>query len=257
MADSQCFIIDSVNSKSTSVLAALNHNKRAIQANRGALGDINATRTTLNYCLAGDSTPDAINKHYKAQLAYAGINKLRKNGVLLVEIVFSLPITRRGQDTRPFFKDCLAFTRKHFSNIELISFDVHLDQAADHAHALLMPLIDGKLQGDKVKGNRANIQRLRDLFYSEVGSKHGLANNASKRLSVQETTNLAHKVLKMLKSDSVRSSSVWAVVSNHIRESPQNYAELLGIEIKQSNNEIPIKSFVDIKRSHGAGVFIK
>ena len=257
MADSQCFIIDSVNANSTSVLAALNHNKRAIQATRGALSDITAARTALNYCLAGDSTPDSINKHYKAQLAYAGINKLRKNGVLLVEIVFSLPITRRGQDNRLFFIDCLAFTCKHFSAIELISFDVHLDQAADHAHALLMPLIDGKLQGDKVKGNRANIQRLRDLFYSEVGSKHGLANNAFKRLSVQDTTNLASKVLSALNSDSVRASSVWAVVSNHIREAPQKYAELLGIEIKQSNNVRPIKSFVDIKRSHGAGTFVK
>ena len=128
MAASQLLRLGTIKGKN-GVLEALKHNKRELQAERGADAHIDATRTPLNYCLAGDSTPSAIATHAKVQMVKAGIETPRKNGVMAVEVLFSLPIDRHQQDTKPFFADCLAWLNNTFAG-ELLSFDVHLDESA-------------------------------------------------------------------------------------------------------------------------------
>ena len=81
------------------VLEALKHNKRTLQAGRGVVANIDVTKTPLNYCLTDPATPDAIALHAKVQVVKAGIDMLRKNQVMAVEVVFSLPIDRYSQDT--------------------------------------------------------------------------------------------------------------------------------------------------------------
>lgn len=254
MAASHFIRLKSVINKTGGVLAASRHNKRTLQAERGADAHIDATKTPLNYCLAGDSTPEAIATHAKVQMVKAGIDTPRKNGVMAVEVVFSLPIDRHQQDTKPFFSDCYQWTLKIFAG-ELLSFDVHLDESAPHAHALILPLIDGKMQGDNLKGNRTNIKRLRGSFFSEVGAKHGLSRADNKRLSAKDKQTIERQVLTRLQSDSVLKSSIWPCVRDAIHKDPMLYAEHLGItppaKIKQN------KSFVDIKRSKGKGNFIR
>ena len=101
MASSHLIRLGSIKGKN-GVLEALKHNKRELQAERGAAAHIDVTRTPLNYCLAGDSTPKAIANHAKVQMLKAGIDTPRKNGVMAVEVIFSLPIDRQQQDTNQF-----------------------------------------------------------------------------------------------------------------------------------------------------------
>ena len=58
---------------------------------------------------------------------------------------------------------------------ELLSIDVHLDESAPHAHALILPLINGKMQGNQLMGSTGNLMRLINLFHKEVARHYGLS----------------------------------------------------------------------------------
>ena len=113
MATSYIFRLAAMKGK-TKVLEALKHNKRTLQAERGASENIEASKSHLNYSLTGNDTPEEIAIHAKVQMVKAGIDKPRINQVLGVEIVFSLPIDRHSQDTKPFFRDCCDWVKKTY-----------------------------------------------------------------------------------------------------------------------------------------------
>jgi Plasmid recombination enzyme len=249
MADSLLVNLGSVVDKKGGVLATMKHNKRTkINGEH-----IDVARTPLNYCLTDPATPEAISLHAKVQMLKAGIEKPRKNCVLAVEILFSLPIERHAIDTRPFFYDCFQWTLKNFA-CELLSFDVHLDESAPHAHAVILPIVEGKMQGDKVKGDRPNVLRLNDSFYVEVANRYGLSKPDCKRLSSKDRQSIERQVLTRLKGDSVMLSCVWACVRDAIHKDPMPWAQMLSIVPDKTLHKA--KSFVDHKRSKGKGSFV-
>ena len=105
----------------------------------------------LNYALTEPDSAEAIDRHAKVLMVQSGIDQPRVNQVMAVEIIFSLPIDRHQQDTRPFFKDCFEWVKQHISGV-LLSFDVHLDESAPHAHALILPLVDKQNTGQQDYG---------------------------------------------------------------------------------------------------------
>ena len=254
MAASQLLRLGTIKGKN-GVLEALKHNKRELQAERGAAAHIDVTRTPLNYCLAGDSLPSEIATLAKVQMLKAGIDAPRKNGVMAVEVVFSLPIDRHQQDTKPFFADCLAWLNNTFAG-ELLSFDIHLDQSAPHAHAVILPLIDGKMQGNKLMGGTGNLMRLINLFHKQVAWHYGLSRADYKRLSTNDKQSIEQQVLTRLRGDSVLKSSVWPCVRDAIHKDPLPFAQLLGINKPKAGSK-HAKSFVQIMTSKGKGKAIE
>ena len=248
MASSHLFRLGSIKG-SNGVLVAMRHNKRTPQTARGA--NIDATRTSLNYSLARGDTPETIARYAKSQMALAGIECPRKNGVMAVECIFSLPIDRHQQDTKPYFKACYEWVKQVFAG-ELLSFDVHLDESAPHAHAVILPLIDGKMQGDKLKGNRDNIQRLNNSFSNEVARHYGLSKGPRTRLNATDEQTLEKLVLTRLKSDPAMLSDVWACIRDAINKDPLQFAEMLSIELPLATRPKG-KSFVAIMTSKGKG----
>ena len=235
------------------ILVALKHNKRTLQNERGASANIAAARTSFNYVLAGDATPETIALHAKVQMLMAGIEKPRINCVRAVEVVFSLPIDRHQQDTKPFFTDCYGWVLQTFAG-ELLSFDVHLDESAPHAHALILPLIKGKMQGRDMVGSTGNLMRLINKFHADVARHYGLS-SSDKKLSSMDKQAIEKLVLARLKTDPVMQSSVWACIRDAVHHNPMPYAQMLSIKqpvAKKGKN----KSFVDHKRSMGKGKFI-
>ncbi len=253
MAASHLIRLGSIKGKS-GVLEALKHNKRTLQAERGTGANIDVTRTPLNYCLTDPATPEAIATHAKVQMVKVGIDKPRKNQVMAVEVLFSLPIQWHSHVTQPFFNDCLAWVKQTFAG-ELLSFDVHLDESAPHAHAIILPLIEGKMQGNKLIGSTGNLMRLINLFYNEIATRYGLAKASRKRLNAKDKQSIEQQVLTRLKSDSAMQSSVWPCVRDAIHKDPTPWAQMLSIKPEKPTRK-PSKSFVDIKRSHGKGSFI-
>lgn len=236
------------------ILEALKHNKRTLQAERGANGNIEVSKSHLNYSLTSIDTPEAINRQAKILITTAGIDKLRSNQVMGVEVVFSLPIDRHAQDTRHFFNDCFEWVKLSFAG-ELLSFDIHLDESAPHAHAVILPLVDGKMQGSSIIGNKGNLLRIINKFHIDVARRHGLSRNETKRLSKAEKHNLSKQVLTQLKTDVVMKSSIYPCVRDLIAKDPLPFAQILSI--KPIGKNAGNKSFVDHKRSRGKGTFIK
>jgi hypothetical protein len=235
------------------VLEALKRNRRTLQAERGAGANIDVTRTPLNYCLTEIATPEAIAMHAKIQMVKAGIDAPRINQVMAVEVLFSLSIDRHTQNTMPFFTDCHAWVKQTFAG-ELLSFDVHLDESAPHAHAIILPLIDGKMQGNSMIGGKGNLMRLINLFYNQIATRYGLAKASRKRLNAKDKQSIEQQVLARVKSDPVMQSSVWPCVRDAIHKDPMPFAQMLSIEPDKTLHKA--KSFVDHKRSKGKGSFI-
>lgn len=231
------------------VLVAMQHNKRTLQSERGASANIDATRTSLNYSIASDDNPEAIAQHAKIQMLKANIEP-RKNCVMAVEIVISLPIDRHEQDTKPFFNDCYEWIKKTFAG-ELLSFDVHLDESAPHAHAITLPLIDGKMQGRKLMGDRGNLMRLINLFHTDVARHYGLSRSDRARLNNADKQSIEKLVLTRLKGDAAMQSSVWACFRDAIHNDPLPFAQALSIAAPVKY--VKRKSFVEIMTSTGRG----
>jgi hypothetical protein len=253
VAASHLIRLGAIVSKKGGVLAALKHNKRTLQAERGAGANIDVTRTPLNYCLTDPAAPEAIAMHAKVQMVKAGIDTPRKNQVMAVEVLFSLPIQWHSHVTQPFFNDCLAWVKQTFAG-ELLSFDVHLDESAPHAHAIILPLIAGKMQGNSLIGGKGNLMRLINLFYNEIATRYGLAKASRKRLSAKDKQSIERQVLMRLKADAAMQSSVWPCVRDAIHKDPLPYAQMLSIVHDKTLHKA--KSFVDHKRSKGKGSFV-
>ncbi|MCB1983979.1 MAG: plasmid recombination protein [Burkholderiales bacterium] len=232
------------------ILNALKHNKRELQTERGAGANIDAFRTPLNYSLTDPSTAEQIDRKAKVLRVEAGIDKTRKNQVMALEIIFSLPTNRRQQDTRPFFQDCLAWTKQYIPG-ELLSFDIHLDESAPHAHALILPLVNSRMNGHKIMGNKGNLISWINRFYSGVAVHHGLSRNQSKYLAGKQKETIEKQVLTQLVTDPVMKSTIWPCVRDAIHKDPLPYAQLLGIDQQTGNGKR--KSFTQIMTSKGKG----
>jgi hypothetical protein len=222
------------------LLVALKHNKRTLQSKGIAPANIEATKTPFNYSLVNDDTAEQIARYAKVQMLQAGIDKPRKDCVRAVEVIFSLPIERHQQDTKPFFTNCFNWTQQSFAG-ELLSFDVHLDESAPHAHALILPLIDGKMQGSDMVGGIGNMNRLRDKFHVDVASHYGLSRSDSKRLTQSDKQKIERQVLTLLKGDPAMKSSVWACVRSAIHNDPLPYAQMLSINTPLAKQPIAIQ----------------
>ncbi len=232
------------------VLVAMKHNKRTLQGERGASANIDVTRTPLNYSIASENSPEAIALHAKMQMLKTNIEP-RKNQVMAVEIVFSLPIDRHTQETKPFFNSCYEWIKETFAG-ELLSFDVHLDESAPHAHAVILPLIDGKMQGRKLMGDKGNLMRLINKFHNEVARHYGLSRSDRVRLNNADKLALEKLVLMSLKTDTAMQSSVWACFRDAIHNNPLPYAQMLSIQLPLATTG-KTKTFVQIMTSKGKG----
>lgn len=232
------------------VLAAAKHNKREIQAELGANSNINAERSHLNYSLTCNSNAGEIASKAKALMIDAGYQKLRKDAVLGIEIIFSLPPAMHNKNMQPFFIDCIGWVQNHFGGI-VLSFDVHLDEAMPHAHALILPMANERMQGSDMVGNKTRLKSLQDDFYEHVASLHGLA-KPIRKLSGNQKVKVEQDVLNYLKTDSVMTSKIWPCVRDDIKNHPEGYATLIGITTPLAKQKKE-KDFVSIFISKGKG----
>ncbi|SDZ02917.1 plasmid recombination protein [Nitrosomonas sp. Nm33] len=234
------------------ILNALKHNKRILQAERGTSGNIDPFRTPFNYSLTNTDTAEQIDRHTKVLLVQAGIDKPRINQVMALEIIFSLPVDRHEQDTQPFFKDCLEWVKQQIPGV-LLSFDVHLDESAPHAHALILPLVNNKMQGNQIMGGKGNLLRLINQFHLDVARYYGLSRNETKRLTSNDKEFIEKQILLKLNTDPVMKSIIWPCVRDAIHNDPLPYAQLLGIEQTRQSTKEKRRSFLAIMTSKGKG----
>lgn len=210
---------------------AARHNKRTIQAEMGASSSIDPTRSHLNEILTGPLTPDAVAQIAKDLMAEAGLTTLRKDAVLGLELVFSLPVAH-GLNERDYFVACTAWAGDYFGGAKnVLSSDLHRDEAQHHCHVLILPLVDGRMNGGKLMGNRQTLMAMQQNFFDVVASIYGL-HKAPARLSGLTRQAAAKTVLQTLRAgaDAALKSKVWASIRDAIERDPVPYLQALGVD---------------------------
>jgi len=239
------------------ITVAARHNRRVIQAEIGASGNIDPTRSHLNETLMGAATADGVGLAARDLLAAAGVGKLRKgtsqtSAVSGIEIVFSLP-PDHGLNDRAYFLDCCSWSTVWFEGSPILSADIHRDEAQTHCHVLLLPLVNNRMVGSDLVGNKPKFLKMQKDFHDKVASRFGLR-KAPDRLYGPTKAAAVAKVLQRLKeaADPVLTSLVWATVREGIERDPAQYLMALGIDLPKS---IPkkIKTMAQIFTSTGKG----
>lgn len=217
------------------VLAASRHNKRLIQAEQGADSHIDAARTCLNLSLHGPDSPEAVARLAKDRMAAAGVRPQKKNAVLSLEHVFSLP-ANTDIDLKAYFSDCVQWVARNFGGLDnVLSADVHLDESAPHLHVLILPLIDGRMNGSDLFGNRQRLQFLQNDFHAAVAGRYGLA-KAPARLQGQAKAKTAQTVITHIHAtnDTALTSGLWPLIRDWIARDPAACAQVLGLDIAKA-----------------------
>ena len=235
------------------VLAASRHNKRLIQAEQGADSHIDAARICLNLSLHGPDSPEAVARLAKDRMAAAGVRPQKKNAVLALEHVFSLP-ANTDIDLKAYFNDCVQWVARNFGGLDnVLSADVHLDESAPHLHVLILPLVDGRMNGSDLFGNRQRLQFLQNDFHAAVAGCYGLA-KAPARLQGQAKAKTVKTVIEQIQvtNDTALTSALWPLIRDWIARDPVACAQVLGLEVTKAAGK-PQRSTVQIFTSKGKG----
>lgn len=234
------------------ITVAARHNRRVIQAEMGAAGSIDPARSCLNETLTGPSTAADVGQLAKDLMTAAGVVKLRKDAVMGLEIVFSLP-PGHALDDRAYFTACSDWAGAAFGGAQnVLSVDIHRDEAASHCHVLLLPLIDGRMIGNKIIGGKQKLMALQKDFHAKVAALYSLS-KAPARLSGTAKQAGARAVLQKLRetSDGALQSAVWAVIREAVERDPGQFLLALGIE--PATPEKKLRTSTAIFTSKGKG----
>ncbi|CDS50802.1 hypothetical protein [Polaromonas sp. CG9_12] len=234
------------------ITVAARHNRRVIQAEMGATGSIDPARSHLNETLHGPQTADDVGQLAKDLMREAGVVKFRKDSVMALEFVFSLPSDHRIDD-RAYFADCAAWAAAQYGGAQnILSVDIHRDEGAPHCHVLLLPLLNRKLAGSDMVGGKQKLMATHKQFHDSVASGYGLL-KAPARLTGASKQAAAAAVLAKLKStsDPALSSMAWATIRDGIETNPGPWVLALGIEIDVAKKSK--RSFTQIMTSKGKG----
>ncbi|MDD5336158.1 MAG: plasmid recombination protein [Rhodoferax sp.] len=234
------------------IAVAARHNRRVIQSEIGATGSIDPTRSGLNETLQGPSPAADVGLLAKDLMTAAGVTKLRKDAVMALEIVFSLSPDHQLDD-RAYFTDCAAWAGGNFGGAQnILSVDIHRDEAAPHCHVLLLPLIDNRMDGSNMLGGKQKLMSLQKDFYSAVAVRYGLT-KAPARLSGNAKQATATAVLQRLRetNDKALQSKMWPTIRDKIENDPAAFLMPLGMEVKAPAKKL--KTMATIFTGKGKG----
>lgn len=211
---------------------AAKHNKRANPRELENRGRIDATRVPLNYCLAGAGTVAGIEA--QAMRLMASINtspeKMRRDYCQAIEVLFSLPIDPTF-DLLQYFTECVEWCAAQFEMGNILSADVHLDEANPHCHVLIAPIQDGRWVGSKLI-DRSNTHALRESFKAGVADRYGL--RMVDKLAGKQKTDAVALVLEFIETHlkALIATPLWQPLRQCIERNPAPFVAALGLALR-------------------------
>lgn len=225
------------------ILVAAKHNLREIAAEIGTGSHIDAARIRHNFNLRGPNTAAGVAQLAKSLLDAAGVVDFRKTAVRALELLFTLPA---GSTINPgeYFERATCWAEQHFG-VPVLSSLVHLDESAPHCHVLLLPLVNGKMNGSDLHGGKAKLWAMQASFHEEVSVKYGFARQApKKRLSAAARAAGMARLRECFQNNTVISDHAISVLLKPHAKDPESLLLALGLEMPSSQSTG--KSFVDI-----------
>ena len=209
------------------ILKAANHNKRTHGATSA-----DPQLTHLNFVIRGPSSAAKVAALATELMAGVGIHKpTRHDAVAALEFVFSLP-TDTAIPLATYFGECVDWVARHFGGEQnILSADVHRDEAAPHCHVLILPLMDGRMNGSKLFGSKALLIARQESFHAEVSSHYGMRRSPA-RLKGADKREGARSVFQRLEEtdDPILRSAGWPAASESIANIPDRWMKALAME---------------------------
>lgn len=233
------------------ILIAAKHNKRTIAAELIKSEKINPNLTYLNQSLLDDSSPEKIAHKALILIEESQQKPLRKDAVRGIECIFSLP-TRHSTNENEFFQSCMHWISKEIGG-ELLSVDIHRDESCPHCHILLLPLVNGRMNGSRLVGDRKRLIALQESFHTNIAKSYGFS-KPPKKLYGLAKNNTAQDIISHLveTKDPATDSVVWQSIKDAIFSAPLNFALDTGIQVREKFKK-PQKSMAQIFTSSGKG----
>ena len=212
---------------------------------------IDESRSHLNRSLLNlPDSPEAIVDLANALMAERGFKPERHDSCIAVEGVFSLKEPPQAFDMWEYFPECAQWLEGIFGG-QLLSAEVHLDQAHPHCHVLvLLPLANGGPSGSNLIGYKQDSAKRLRAFFDSVASKYGLS-MPRPALSPKDKAALSRQVHERIREtdDPVMRSRLYSRVSACINRDPRGFAQDLGIKAQQS----PAAAMARLGQSPGHG----
>lgn len=212
-----------------SALIAARHNLRELPLTP----NIAQGKQYLNEVLQGPSEAAAVQANYEAVLVKQGVPKLRKDAVRLIEALVSLPVGI-NDPKHQYFHAALQWLAAEFGKANILSAVIHKDEAAQHMHVLIIPLIEGRMRGADLMGGPAIMRDRHARFVASMQQPW-----VQLGISVQQSTRLrkaamAEEVLTYLKrtNDPLWKSDVAQVIRDCIESNPEPFYLTLGCSHK-------------------------
>lgn len=181
--------------KNDSIRGIENHmERRATTTNP----DIKKSETKNNYDLTGlqDRTLKSL---IKDRLKECGIDKVRKNGVTMVELLFTASHeffeNMSSQEIHSYFQKCYEFACNKYGKENIIAANVHLDEYTPHMHIELVPINkDNKLNAKSLFNHK--LEELQDLAHKQVFEQYGLERGNTHK-EVKHISTLNFKIITL------------------------------------------------------------
>lgn len=234
------------------VNVAAAHNKRERWSQQSK--DSGSSIAGKNVVAWGPSTSQGVAEDARQKIANAGITKVRKNVVYAIELIATLK-SGTGIDEDLFFNDCMTWTQERFGGpANLLSADIHRDEAEPHMHLLVLPLVDGRLRGSDLVGGPGKFRGHRRSFAEEVCSKYGLV-ISTRVLRGDAKRDAADWIFSRLEEghDSILSSAVWQPVKSSIKHDPEPFLAAVGGSAMNFLKPLKHRTMAQIFTSTGKG----
>lgn len=216
------------------IQVAARHNLREIAAEIGAGDRIDPAGIADNTVVRGADTAGGVARMAKALMDEAGITRLRKDAVMALEIIFSLPPDTTVDQSR-YFNEATLWAEQHFG-VAVLSSIVHRDEAAPHCHVLLLPLINGRMIGSDLLGGKTKLSAMQADFHNKVGRAHGLARQPpQKRHSATVRTAAIAQAFDVLIANSGLNSTVLRTLLEPHIDNPEPLLIVLGLPMPAPN----------------------
>jgi hypothetical protein len=214
---------------------AAKHNLREIASEYGVDGHIDASRIPDNRTIRGPGAAAGVATLAQSLMDNAGIKTLRKDAVRGLEIIFGLP-AGSSIDEAAFFDASVCWAESYFA-VPILSAVVHNDEAAPHCHVLLLPLLNGRMVGSDLMGNKVRLQAMQADFHKQVGAAYGLLRQmAPKRFGATARRKAAEQAYSAIAADPgmLASPDLRHCLQALIAADPEALMLLLGLPMQES-----------------------
>ncbi len=229
---------------SRTLLLAERHNTRSLYPHSGTVGDIDLTQTPKNLELIPLGRQSLKEKVY-AVLRDRGIDPdspalCRRNRGFAIEFVFSCT---SGYKTTfdSLYAEALEWLIRSVPECPVVHAVIHFDQGSPHMHAIVVPIKDGRLQADAIRGYKQVSKQRNHSLYGFLKGDYGLdyperLKGVRKAIGADLAIDAIHQLSPESLLGRIRLELEAAIYSR-----PEPFLSALGISYQRIQNEIDFR----------------